>query len=336
MRFPPCWLVVGLAVGMALGVVGTPVAGAQVPAPTAQPPAPMPAEGTAQAEPQAATGSPQDSARDHFKRGEAAYEKGNYTLAVSEWQAAYASDPRPRIQYNVYQALERLGQLPEAADALQRYLSTADPDDPYYSDATARMSALQQRLQSTGVLLTGGVEGASVNVSGHDWGLLPRPDRIPVQPGNHRVVITLAGYKDFVANVIVPAGQVVDVAVQLEPLAKGAAATGTKPTTDAARARQSPMPFFVASAILGGGTVLSAIWTINRAGALSGCNDPAYFCPNKNAVATQRTIAIGLTATLGVGAIATLIYGLVLNGRSDEHAALCVPSPTGATCRVQF
>src|SRR5689334_10565709 len=149
---------------------------------------------------QSATEGPsEDAARDHFKRGEAAYEKGNYTLAISEWQAAYATDPRPRFQYNIYQALERLGQLPEAAEALQRYLSTADPDDPYYSDATARAAALQQRLQATGIRLVGGVDGASINVSGHDWGRLPRPDRIPVQPGNHRVVVSMEGYREFTA-----------------------------------------------------------------------------------------------------------------------------------------
>src|SRR5262245_60746447 len=102
-----------------------------------------------------------DAAREHFKRGEAAYQKGSYALAISEWQAAYAAVPRPRIQYNIFQAYERLGQLQEASTALERYLSTADPEDPYYADATARMAALQQRLQATGIRLIGGVEGAS-------------------------------------------------------------------------------------------------------------------------------------------------------------------------------
>ena len=283
-----------------------------------------------------------DSARDHFKRGENAYEKGNYALAVSEWQAAYTTDPRPRIQYNIYQALERLGQLPEAAEALQRYLSTADPDDPYYSDATARAAALQQRLQATGIRLVGGVDGAAINVSGHDWGRLPRPDRIPVQPGNHRVVITLTGYQDFVANVVVPAGQVVDVQAQLEPVAK--ASTVPSPGTTEAKgsanvdtsARPNATPFFIASAVLGAGAVVSLIWALNRSAELNGCDDPKTFCTNRNAVSTQRTLGIGLTAALGAGAIGTLIYGLIINGQSDEHAAMCLPGLTGATCRVQF
>jgi hypothetical protein len=291
--------------------------------------------------PQSAQTPTEDAARDHFKRGEAAYEKGNYGLAVSEWQAAYGSDPRPRIQYNIYQALERLGQLTEAAEALQRYLSTADPDDPYYSDATARAAALQQRLQTTGIRLVGGVDGASINVSGHDWGRLPRPDRIPVQPGNHRIVITLSGYKDFSANVVVPPAQVVDVTIQLERLSQASPSSATAAAPGSASASQASgrtdaTPFFIASGVLGAGAVLSLVWALNRVGELSGCKDPENFCPNRNAVATQRTIAFGLTGVLGAGAIGTLIYGLVVNGDSNEHAAVCLPDLAGATCRVRF
>jgi hypothetical protein len=183
----------------------------------------------------------------------------------------------------------------------------------------------------------GGPEGASINVSGQDWGMLPRPDRIPVQPGNHRVVITLAGHKDFVANVVVPGGQVVDVQVQLE--ATGAAAPGAtaaSTTQPESSSRADATPFFVASGVLGAGMIGSLIWTINRASELKGCDDPQFFCKNKSAVSTQRTIGIGLTATLGVAAIATLVYGVVLSGQTEEHAALCVPSPLGATCTVHF
>jgi hypothetical protein len=301
----------------------------------AAPAAPTPPEAPA---PPTTPASAED-AREHFKRGEAAYQKGSYDLAITEWTAAYAADPRPRIQYNIYQARERLGQLPEAADALQKYLSTADPDDPYYADATARMASLQQRLQATGIRLVGGIEGASINVSGHDWGRLPRPDPIHVQPGNHRIVVSLEGYEDFVSNVIVPAGQTISVPIQLERSANTPASSGT---TGGASAHvetggSDATPFFIASAGLGAGAVLSAIWAINRNSELDGCDDPKFFCPNRSAVTTQRTIAIGLTVALGAGAIGTLIYGLILNGKSDQEKALaCVPGLTGASCRLRF
>ena len=151
----PTWLLLGV-----LSLINVePVLAQQPAAPT--PPEPPTAAPVAPAPPATA-----EDAKERFKRGEAAYQKGSYDLAISEWEAAYDADPRPRIQYNIFQARERLGQLPEAAEALQKYLSTADPDDPYYADATARMASLQQRLQATSIRLVGGVEGATINISG--------------------------------------------------------------------------------------------------------------------------------------------------------------------------
>lgn len=301
----------------------------------------------AQAAPPAAETS--DAAREHFKRGEAAYQKGSYDAAITEWEAAYAADPRPRIQYNLYQAYERLGQLTKASEALQRYLSTADPDDPSYSDATARMSALQQRLQATGIRLVGGVDGAAINVSGQDWGRLPRPDKISVQPGNHRVVVTLAGYKDFTANVVVPAGQVVDVAIQLEPNGAEAGPATAPPTAGTTQLSTTPPPsadrggndttaFYIAAGVLGAGAIGSAIWAINRVGELKGCSDAEFYCPKEDAVKTQRNIAFGVTAVLGAGAIGALIYAIVA-GRKDkpDHAlASCQPGVLGGQCQLRF
>lgn len=308
------------------------------PAPTAQP---APADAAATPAPPLAPAPPATSegAREHFRRGEAAYQKGNYPLAIEEWTTAYNADPRPRIQYNVYQAHERLGQLGEAVEALQRYLSTADPDDPYYADATARMAALQQRLQATGIRLVGGVDGASINISGHDWGRLPRPDRVPVQPGNHRVIVKLEGYRDFTSNVIVPAGQVVDVPIQIERLAGSDQPLLPNDGAHAAAVDTgiSPLPFYIASGVLAAGAIGTAIWMINRSSELDGC-DSQFFCSEKDAVTTQRTIALASTITLGAGAVALLIVGVVVGGgdSDSETASACVPTLTGATCRLSF
>jgi hypothetical protein len=305
---------------------------------------------TALAQAQAAPDSG-DAARDHFRRGEAAYQKGNYDVAITEWEAAYAADPRPRIQYNLYQAYERLGQLTNASEALQRYLSTADPEDPSYADATARMSALQQRLQATGIRLVGGVEGAAINVSGQDWGRLPRPDKISVQPGNHRVVVSKDGYHEFTANVVVPAGQVVDVAIQLEPRS-GAAPPPVTPTSGQLGPHPvTPPPsqaddggndttaFFIVAGVLGAGAIGSGVWAINRVSELSGCSDADQFCAEEDTVKTQRNIAFGVTAVLGVGAIASLIYALAAGGEDEGDAAAalrCQPGVAGGQCQLRF
>ena len=47
-----------------------------------------------------------------------------------------------------------MGQLAKAAEALERFVKTADPEDPGLQDAQARLAAL--RLRATGVASAGG------------------------------------------------------------------------------------------------------------------------------------------------------------------------------------
>jgi hypothetical protein len=200
------------------------------------------------------------------------------------------------------------------------------------------MAALQQRLQATGIRLVGGVDGASINVSGHDWGRLPRPDRIPVQPGNHRVIVKLEGYRDFTSNVIVPAGQVVDVPIQSERLAgsdRPIAASGAP--AQEVDTGTNPVPFYVVSGVLAAGAIGSAIWMLNRSAELDGCDDQ-FFCVEKDTVTTQRTFALASTITLGAGAVGFLIFAIVAGGSDgeSEDATACLPTLSGATCRMSF
>ncbi len=160
-----------------------------------------------------------DAAREHFQKGQAAYRRGDYQEAIAQWEAAYQADPRPLILYNVSQAYERLGKLPEAVDALERYLREASADDPNQSDARARLAALRERLARTGVRIEGAPEGAAIYVDGKLWGRAPRPDPIPLDPGSHQVRVQLDGHETFRATIVVPAGERIAVEVDMPPLA---------------------------------------------------------------------------------------------------------------------
>ena len=131
---------------------------------------------------QAQDGDAQADARRQFTQGEQAYRVGNYDEAVELWQRAYSMDPRPRIQYNLSQAFERLGRLEEAVSALDAYLRDTPPDDPLYGEANARLAALRQRVALTGIRIVGGGAGGQIFVNDQAWGATPRPDRIPVAP----------------------------------------------------------------------------------------------------------------------------------------------------------
>ncbi len=293
-------------------------------------------------------------ARDHFRRGQAAYQQGNYELAITEWLSGYELEQRPEFQYNLAQAYERLGRLQDAVNSLQRFVESADPDDSSYSDATARLASLQQRLALTGVRVLGGQDGASIFVDGRDWGRLPRPDKISVAPGSHQIVVKLAGYKDFVSNVVIPAGQVIDLEITMEAGESTAGTTSTTTTTTGtttgvtlttgtsnpppATASRGTSPWLYIGIGAGAMTVVSLIGLAAQAGKVAECKKPENFCPDQSTVEGQRNLWGVSTALFAVGTgVSFLLFAL--DRRETEApsaAATCVPGVASAMCTVTF
>jgi hypothetical protein len=192
--------------------------------------------------PLAAQAGDGDGAREKFLRGQRAYQQGT-TTRPSPSGGGVRLDARPLILYNLSQAHERAGNLPEAVEALDRYVDTADSSDPNHDVARARLSTLRERLARTSIQVVDAPEGAQILVDGKAWGRAPRPDPIPVDPGSHVVVVRLEGHRDFRATVGVPAGKSVEVRPEMEAGAAGPAdaktARASVPTSWAGPARPS-------------------------------------------------------------------------------------------------
>jgi tetratricopeptide (TPR) repeat protein len=279
----------------------------------------------------------QEDARALFTRGQTAYQQGDYETAVSAWNRAYELDARPLIQYNLAQAYERLGRLQDAAQALDRYLETAEPGDQYQADARARRSALRERLSRTGITVRGGPDGAIILIDGQEWGRTPRPDRISVDPGSHQVVVRHDGYRDFTAAVVVPAGQSVEIAVNMEE-APVDSDGGAGPSPQASGTNIWPY------VLLGAGGALTAGGLLFGAAALGKAND----APDKNS--PEADSARGLAAAadvcfvLGIAAAGSGLVWLILSDDGEvgpgetafSVTPLVSPDGAGANARVTF
>jgi hypothetical protein len=290
----------------------------------------------------------QANAREAFRRGEAAYSAGNYDTAVREWTNAYAVDPRPRIQFNLSQAYERMGQLENAIAALKRFLESGDPEDPTYSDANARLVALEQRLAATGVFVQGGAEGGSILVDGQDWGRTPRPDKLTVPPGNHVIVVRWPSGREFRTNVFVPAGQVVELAVPDEGGAAVAPTPGATAGAAVATDTQAPAPAHSDKRVLwysiGGGVaalgVGLTIYGATRLAATGKCDDDDVYCnpDSKDSAKTQGIAGIASGSVLILGGAALFVVG-ALTGRHDDARqakTACGVGPASARCTFRF
>ncbi len=100
-------------------------------------------------------------------------------------------------------------------------MSGTSIDDERLPDARARLAAIRERIGRTSVLLDGGPEGAVLLVDGEDRGRLPRRDPLVVSPGSHEIRVRAAGYHDFAASVAVPAGQKVNVGIEMLAVSSG-------------------------------------------------------------------------------------------------------------------
>jgi tetratricopeptide (TPR) repeat protein len=81
-----------------------------------------------------------DQAASHRRAGSAAFDVGDYEVAVREYQAAYKLDQDPRVLYNLGLAYRKKHQLSgersdliRARDSFAHFISLASPDDPRYA-----------------------------------------------------------------------------------------------------------------------------------------------------------------------------------------------------------
>ena len=85
-------------------------------------------------------------ARTHFGTAEAYYERGEYGLALENFQRAFDLSGEPDLLYNISLTHQHLGDSASAADALERYLRTASRVEGR-DNLDRRLENLRQRAQ---------------------------------------------------------------------------------------------------------------------------------------------------------------------------------------------
>lgn len=93
----------------------------------------------------AAAQSQDERARALYVSGDEAYAAGNYELSVTFFEEAYALSHRPRLLFNIANALERMARWGEAAQRLEEYLPHAAAGD--VGLLRSRIEALRARAE---------------------------------------------------------------------------------------------------------------------------------------------------------------------------------------------
>jgi len=136
------------------------------------------------------------AAKEHFDKASAAYREGRYAEAVDAFLKAYEHDPAPDLIYNVAQAYEKAGELPNALRSYRQYLRLA-PQAEDRATVEVRMRNLEKRLQAKGVQQVSVLStpsGASVVLDGKEVGKTPFTTEIA--PGKHELVLSHPDHPD--------------------------------------------------------------------------------------------------------------------------------------------
>ena len=221
----------------------------------------------------------------------------------------------------------------DAAAALDRYIETADADDDHQADARARRSAIRERLGRTGVQITGAPDGATILIDDRDWGRTPRPDAIRLDPGSHRVIIRLDGYRDFRSSVHVAAGQTIEVTAEMEVDESG----GGGGTGGGQAEGSSPWPW----ALMGGGGAVAVVGVLVGASAMgraeqsyTGSDTPASDAQSLAGVA-DALLVVGII-TAGVGMAWWLLGSPDSNDEQMAVTAVVHPGALGVQAEGRF
>lgn len=146
------------------------------------------------------------SAKRLFKEASRDYQKGRYSEAISEFEAAYRAKPHPFIFFNLARCYEKLNNAPRALAYFRRYVREA-PDAKDRGEVEATIARLEHALNERGVqalIINTDPPGATVALDGQPRGHTPFAGELSL--GAHRLELTLAGFETVSRDLLAQPG----------------------------------------------------------------------------------------------------------------------------------
>jgi len=270
---------------------------------------------------------PRDSASAEalFRQGRVAADKRDFATACAKFRESNRLDPAVGTVFNLADCEENLGRLATAWTLFQEVAQRLPADDDRRAIARRRAQALEGRVPLLSVQLTsGGRQGVLVRRDGVPLGPASLDTPLPVDPGEHVVVVEAPGTlpAEFRTNIREGARARLAVAVGApEAVARADSPAPSPKTTDAARPTRT-------AAYLSGSVGLAGLATGVVAGLLvlqqkstvdAHCRE--HVCDQTGLDASRTGKTLGLVTTLGFVA-----GGLGLGAAG--YLFLSAPAPT--------
>lgn len=270
-----------------------------------------------------------------FREGRALSDAGDIAGACAKFRESDRLDPALGTTFNIADCEERLGRLARAWTLFDEVSQRLPAADKRRAVAQKRAAALEPRLPKLSIRLAAGApEGTRVVRDGVELGSASHGSALPVDPGEHVVVVSAPGRAERKFELIVSEREIRALEVAPgEPLASASSARPASPTQhDGAPAKREPP---VLGYVLGGvgiaglltGAVAGAL-VLQKKGVVDDHCDSEKRCDGEGMDATKSGKTWGVVTTVGlVTGVVGLSAGayLVLSaGSSSDGAAASI------------
>ena len=271
-----------------------------------------------------------------FRQGRALSDAGDIAGACAKFRESDRLDPAVGTTFNIADCEERLGHLARAWTLFDEVAQRLPPTDKRRDVAKKRAAALEPRLPKLNVRLSANAGlGVRVVRDGVELGSASLGTALPVDPGEHVVVVSAAGREDRSFKVIVSEREI--RALEVEP----GRPVLTVPAEQSARAgaadarplepARSPTLGYVVGGVGVAGLIVGAvagILVMQKKSVVDEHCDASKQCDDEGLEATSRGKTWGVITTVGLvtGAVGVGAgtYLLLSAGSGDDRAAASV------------
>ncbi len=135
--------------------------------------------------------SPQQAARRAYDEGSAHFQAGRVAEALTSFRRAYELSPHPVVLIPIIECHNRLDQVPEAIEAIERYLRDSPANAPNRAALENRLAELRRRPARVRVISS--PTSARITLDGRDTSQRTPAD-LEVTTGRHIISLSMDGY----------------------------------------------------------------------------------------------------------------------------------------------
>ncbi|HEX7451430.1 MAG TPA: hypothetical protein VF294_04065 [Polyangiaceae bacterium] len=249
------------------------------------------------------------AAEELFRQGRAASQKKDFTTACAKFRESNRLDPAVGTVFNIADCEEKLGRLATSWTLFQEVVQRLPSDDDRRTIASERARALEARVPTLTIhLAQTDRTDVVVRRDGVVLGAASLETALPVDPGEHTVVVEAPGTQSALFTSQVGAGEHASLNVKL-----GTISTTTELRTDAARPTSAPTahPSQAAAYVAGGvgvagvvtGVVAGLIVLNKKSTVNSECDNKVCSQAGIDAVHSGKTFGVITTVGFVAGAL---------------------------------